>query len=90
MGDGAAATIKQFTELEDLILSATDFTDKGVIEVAAALLGCRIQFGYTIEPATEADRKAAEYALSIGETVEVSYQRRDIDAGFSLPEGCFD
>lgn len=89
VGDGAAATIKQFTQLEDLILGAADFTEKGVMEAAAALPRCRIQFGYTIEPATEEERKAAEYVLSIGGGVRVNYGKGDIKDKKGLPERLF-
>ncbi len=89
MNDKSAAIIKQFTKLEGLTLGATDFTEKGALEVAAGLPGCRIQYGYTIEPATDADCKAAEYAAIKGGRVSVNYEERNIKNSKELPKELF-
>ena len=84
--DGSVAVIKRFTNLTDLIIGQTDITEKGVEELANALPGCRIQYGYTVEPATDADRKAAEYVLSLDAKVYVNGTVWD---GKGLPKGLF-
>ena len=87
--DGAATTIKRFKSLETLTLGATDIQEKGVREIASAVPGCRIEYGYTIEPATGADRTAAEWVLSIGGAVRVNGQEKDIKATEELPKELF-
>lgn len=69
------AVIKQFTKLEDLSVVVTDISETGVREIEKALPGCRIQHNDgTTDPKAvnlDADRKAAEYVLSVGGKVRV-------------------
>jgi formylglycine-generating enzyme required for sulfatase activity/serine/threonine protein kinase len=70
--DGAVKTLSEFANLATLDVRGTKLTAEGVNQVAAALPGCRIVWdGGTIEPV--ADRKAAEWVLSVGGTIKIRH-----------------
>ncbi len=86
--DGAAALLAQFPKLTDLAISETQLTEKGAKEIARALPACRIVWtGGTIEPFA-ADRRAAEWVHSIGGSVRVNGDPKNVGAK-DLPKGPF-
>jgi uncharacterized protein (DUF952 family) len=88
--DATLAQCASFSNLVDLQLTKTQVTEAGVKKLSAALPKCRIVWdGGTIEPAQfSADRKAAEYVLSIGGSVSIDGQAM-IAATAELPTAAF-
>jgi eukaryotic-like serine/threonine-protein kinase len=70
--DDALPHLTGCTRLTYLDVSGTKVTEPKVRELAKALPGCRIKWNaLLIEPAQPPDRRAAEYALSVGGVVSV-------------------
>ena len=91
--DAGLAQLKDCKGLTALDVRKTQVTAKGLEAFHAALPGCRIEHaGGVIEPATAAsdpDRTAAEYALSVGGSVRVNGEDRDLKAAAELPKEQF-
>jgi hypothetical protein len=85
--DGLAITdagldqLRELKTLASLALRATKVTAVGVQKLATALPNCRIEWdGGTVQAAMAADRKAAEYVLSIGGKVTVNVKGKPVGA----------
>jgi len=93
--DAGLAHLAALKNLVDLHAASTKVTAKGIADLAKALPKCRIQWdGGTIEPkkadsATDLDRRAAEYVLSLGDTVSVNDEQRLLRAVADLPREPF-
>ena len=88
--DVGLARLAGCKNLTRLTLGQTKVTAKGVADLAKALPQCKIEWdGGTIEPTVklDADRKAAEYVLSVGGSVKVNDQGSDIKSAEDLPAG---
>jgi Leucine-rich repeat (LRR) protein len=71
--DGGLELLHDLESLKNLNVVKTKVTDPGIKNLAAALPSCRIEWdGGVIEPKiiADADRRAAEWALSIGGVVD--------------------
>ncbi|MBN9121966.1 MAG: protein kinase [Planctomycetes bacterium] len=92
--DDGLRHLKGCKNLTLVYVNGTDVSETGAAELAKALPGCRVVWnGGTAEanPAADPDRKAAEYALSVGGTVrvEVTGQEREVKDAAELPRGPF-
>jgi serine/threonine protein kinase len=93
VSDTGLAYLKDCQNLRTLNIAKTKVTAKGVTELAKSLPQCQITWdGDTIEPTVnlEADRKAAEWVLSIGGVVRVNGELYpDLRDAKDLPKGPF-
>ena len=88
--DAGLHHFKDCKNLKQLWLNNTKVTNAGIDELKKALPQCKIEWdGGVIEPASEADRKGAEYVLSIGGTVKVNGYKREVKAVADLPHEAF-
>src|SRR4051812_45866951 len=88
--DAGLAHFKDSKHLTELYVKGVKVTAKGLEEFQAALPACRIEHdGGVIEPKVSDDRKAAEWVLSIGGTVQVNNVYSYISAAAELPSGPF-
>jgi serine/threonine protein kinase len=88
--DACIDTLATMKALLRLNLKKTAITQAGLERLAAALPYCRIDHdGGVVEPSgTDADRKAAEWVLSIGGTVSIDVKTKIANAA-DLPPGRF-
>jgi hypothetical protein len=96
--DAGLDHIAGFKALEELALSGTKVTAKGVEGLREALPKCKIYWnGAAVEPKSaapaapvaDADRKAAEYTLSVGGEVKINEQGPVVKAAADLPREVF-
>jgi serine/threonine protein kinase len=88
--DAALDQLKRFQKLTLLNVKETKMTAKGVADLSKALPMCKILWdGGLIEPASEADRKAAEWVLDAQGVVHIDGAADDIKAKGGLPKGPF-
>lgn len=73
VSDSGLADIARLKNLTILTLARTKVTAEGVKELVNALPNCAIQWdGPILEPNDGADRRAAEYVMSLGGVVEIN------------------
>jgi eukaryotic-like serine/threonine-protein kinase len=92
VGDAGMVYLKDLKNLTHLNLQKTKVTAAKIEELKKALTGCKIEWdNFAIEPkaSLDSDRKAAEYVLSIGGTVLVNGQHREIKTAADLPPDVF-
>src|SRR5262249_34717417 len=91
--DAAVETLRGLDTLTGLHVGRTKVTAKGVETLSTALPTCKIVWdGGVMEGGKNtaaADRKAAEYVLSIGGAVQVNDENRQIKAAADLPREAF-
>ncbi|MBI1903292.1 MAG: leucine-rich repeat protein [Planctomycetia bacterium] len=90
LGDEGIKHLTGLTKLEQLDLKYTKVTADGVKKLHDALPQCRIESDHgTFGPPIDSDRRAAEWVLSIGGTVRVNDEERDIQAVAELSQQSF-
>ncbi len=92
VSDAGLAHFKDCKNLTILAVRKTKVTKEGVAEFSKGLPQCKIEHdGGVIEPTVVADpdRKAAEYVLSIGGTLGVNGENKEIKAAADLPKEAF-
>lgn len=96
--DAGLAHLAGLDKLASIILTGTKVTAKGIEGLKKALPNCHIKWdGGVIEPkpnapalpVSDADRKGAEYALSIGGEIKVNAQGPVVKAAADLPRDAF-
>ena len=89
VSDRGLERITGHTNLSLLQLMQTKVTEAGVKKLSAALPGCKIEWdgGSVIQPSnsTDPDRRAAAYVLSIGGSVQVNEDSRELTTSSQLP-----
>jgi hypothetical protein len=89
LADRDAGRLAELTSLVRLSVTDTPLTRDAVRQVAAALPGCRVEWGGgVIEPA-DADRAAAGLVIAVLGTVRVDGAATDIATAADLPRGRF-
>ncbi len=89
VSDAGLALLAGFDNLTDLDLRYTKVTGRGLKGLAKVLPKCTITWdGGVIEPNNGADRRAAEYVLSVGGVVEIN-RDSEITAVVKLPVAGF-
>ncbi len=87
--DATLADIKRFAKLDYLYLQGTKVTAAGVADLVPALHSEIAWDGGTVPCATEADRKAAEWVLTAGGTVQIDKPGNEVKSVKALPKGAF-
>ncbi len=91
VGGTGLADFKDCKNLTVLYLQTTKVTAAKFEELKKAFPQCTIESDYgRYEPPVNVDRKAAEYVLSIGGTIRVNGQDREIKAAADLPREAFE
>nr|UXE45604.1 serine/threonine-protein kinase PknD [uncultured bacterium] len=89
VSNAGLAQLAEFDNLADLDLRYTKVTGRGLKTLAKVLPQCEIRWdGGVIEPNGGSDRRAAEYALSVGGIVEID-RKWEITALATLPKIVF-
>src|SRR5450755_4504991 len=70
-------------------LAGTKVSAAGIDALHKALPRCRIEWDGGVADQSPADRKAAEYVLSIGGSVRINEHDRDIKIAADLPKELF-
>ncbi|MGE0606655.1 MAG: protein kinase [Pirellulales bacterium] len=86
IGDEGIAHLHDCKNLAMLWARHSKVTARGVMELQAALLNCKVDWN---DAPLDPDRRAAEYVLSIGGIVQVNRQDQDIKAIAALPKEDF-
>ncbi|MBM3979522.1 MAG: hypothetical protein FJ304_04415 [Planctomycetes bacterium] len=89
VSDAGLAHFKDCKNLTYLDVRKTKVTAKALEEFHAAVPGCKIEHDGGVIEAVDVDRKAAEYAISIGGVVSVNGGNRNIKAVGELPKDKF-
>jgi serine/threonine protein kinase/Leucine-rich repeat (LRR) protein len=90
VSDAGLPLIAGLNKLTELNLLRTKVTRQGVKKLAKLLPNCAITWdGNQSDPNHSADRRAAEYVLSLGGTVKVNDEPEEINAIASLPREPF-
>lgn len=90
--DNGLQHLAELNLLKELTVVKTGVSEKGVKTLSTKLPKCKIEWdGGVIEPSvgTDADRKAAEWVLSVGGTVYVNYILTDVNNAANLPKDPF-
>ena len=91
--DAGVDQLNRLSNLTDLNLRQTKLTSAGIAELKQALPNCKIAWdGGVIEPTVSPDRRAAEYVLSIGSSINImeNGQKRPPGVVGDLPQGAFE
>ena len=89
-GDAGLANFKDCKNLSQILLKKTKVTAAKFEELKKAFPKCKIESDHgTYEPPVDVDRKAAEYVLSIGGTVGMNGENKEIKAAAELPREAF-
>src|SRR5262249_18405884 len=75
-------------DLSTLLVQKTKTTEKGLADFHAVALACRIEHDGGVI-AADPDRRVAQWALSVGGTVQVNGRAAEIKAGTDLPKERF-
>jgi hypothetical protein len=88
--DKALDQLKTLEGVKYLEVTECRFSAEGVRKLAVALPKCTLESDYgTFRPATVAERRAAEWVLSVGGTVGVNGEDRQISVPAELPKELF-